>query len=140
MSVRTESERHGESPSEQPRKKSAGTWIGYGVIGVFVTLCMVGWSVVMGNSGPSRSGINGISGRTITYEVQSDTSVRMTFQILKPEDARVSCTARAQAVDGLVVGEQKVVAEPGKGTSTQLIYLATSSKANTAELRDCERS
>ena len=140
MSVHTETERHGESAPEPAPKRSVGTWIGYGVIGVFVALCMVGWSIVMGNAGEGRSGINGISGRTITYKVESDTSLQMTFQILKPEDARVVCTARAQASDGLVVGEQEVVAEPGKSTSSQMIYLATSAKAHTAELRDCARS
>ncbi|MEO3782495.1 DUF4307 domain-containing protein [Actinocorallia sp. B10E7] len=140
MTVHAEPARHGEPAPEQPKKRSAGTWIGYGVIGLFVAVCMVGWAIVMGNAGDSRSGIHGISGRTITFVVQGESSVQMTFQILKPADARVTCTARAQAVDGLVVGQQEVVAEPGKSTSTQMIYLPTSGKATMAELRDCVRS
>lgn len=143
MSVHAEPERHGGSPAEsgeQAPKRSVRTWLGYGVIGLFVALCMAGWSVVMGNAGESRSGINGVSGRTITFDVRDDSSVQATFQILKPADARVACTARAQAADGLVVGEREVVAEPGKSTSTQLIYLSTSGKATTVELRDCTRS
>ncbi|WP_344449917.1 DUF4307 domain-containing protein [Actinocorallia aurantiaca] len=140
MTVDAEPGRHGEAAPEQPKKRSVGTLIGYGVIGLFVALCMVGWAVVMGNAGDGRSGIHGIAGRTISYDVQSESSVQVTFQILKPEDARVACTVRAQAVDGFIVGQQEVVAEPGKSTSSQMIYLSTSRKATTAEVVDCARS
>jgi hypothetical protein len=140
MSVHAEPERHGGTSPERPGRRPVRTWVGYGAIALFVALCMGGWAIVMGNAGTSRTGIHGISGRTITFDVKDESSVQMTFQIIKPADARVTCTARAQAEDGLVVGQKQVVAEPGKSTSTQMIYLSTSGRATTAELRDCARS
>ncbi len=123
-----------------PKKRSAGTWLGYGVIGLFVAVCMAGWAVVMGHAGPSATGVHGISARTIAFTVRGDESVQLSFQLLKPADAEVACTAQAQAKDGMIVGQQKVVVGPGKSTSTHMLILPTTGRATTAEVRDCARS
>ncbi|MCD0447873.1 DUF4307 domain-containing protein [Actinocorallia sp. API 0066] len=121
-------------------QRSARTVLGYGVIGLVCLLCAAGWAVIMGNAGDSRTGIHGISAKTITYQAKSDTSTELTFQIMKPADTEVTCTARAQRTDGLVVGEEKVTVAQGKTSATLLVRLKTTERAHTAEVLDCTGS
>ncbi|MDX6738568.1 DUF4307 domain-containing protein [Actinocorallia sp. A-T 12471] len=121
-------------------ERSVRTVIGYGVIGLFCAACALGFGIIMSNAGDSADGIRGISAKTISYKVEGAQSTRLTVQILKPADAAVTCTARAQRADGLVVGSEQITAAKGKTSSTQLVVLKTTDLAHTADVLDCAAS
>jgi hypothetical protein len=111
-------------------------WLGYGVIGTIAVVCAGGWAVVMGNVGQTP----GLETTTIAYRVSSDTSMEFTFEIGKPKDEVVRCTATALSQKQGIVGKVEVTAASGRSKSVQRITLPTTSRAVTAELRECGRS
>ncbi|GAB2813186.1 hypothetical protein GCM10022221_08610 [Actinocorallia aurea] len=121
-------------------ERSARTIVGYGVIGLVCAACAGGFGIIMMNAGDGADGIRGISAKTISYSVKDAGSTRLTVQILKPADTTVTCTARAQREDGLVVGSEQITAAKGKTSSTQLIVLKTTDLAHTANVFDCNPS
>ena len=84
-----------------------------------------------------------VSARVIDFQVQSDRSVRIDFEVLKPEGSAAYCIVRSRGADGAEVG-RAVVEVDGRGTPDRVVRreydLTTRARAVTGEVGRCSAS
>ncbi len=73
-----------------------------------------------------------------TYDVRSDTSVQVSFEVRKDPAQTAVCTLRARSATGAEVGQALVRVGPADARSTVVSYdLATTGRATLAEVTGC---
>ena len=81
-----------------------------------------------------------VQARTIDFQVQSDTVVRIDLEVLKPEGSPAYCIVRSRGKDGAEVGRAVVVVD-AVGTDERVVRvehdLATTARAVTGEAGRC---
>ena len=82
-----------------------------------------------------------ITATTISYKVESDTSVSVSFDVSRPPGLAVTCTVRALDGHFTVVGTADIVVPP---EGEQVVHLQkavrTTSRAVTGVVQDCVRT
>ena len=119
-------------PAVEARRRRAFAVTG-GIVGL-VAAVLIGWWTLR-NEGQR------ITATTISYRVESDTAVWVSFDVSRPPGLAVTCTVRA--IDGhfTVVGSADVVVPP---EGDQVVHLEksvrTTSRAVTGVVQDCVRT
>ena len=73
-----------------------------------------------------------------TFEVVSDSVVRITFEVRLDEGQRGECRVRARSRDGVERGSATIPVGPGRGGALVETYdLATTSRAGSGEVTSC---
>ena len=127
------------SPPEPPptatvdaRRRRAWTVTG-AVVGA-VAAVLIGWWTLR-NEGQR------ITATTISYKVESDTSVLVSFDVSRPPGLAVTCSVRAMDGHFTVVGTADIVVPP---EGEQVVHLQkavrTTSRAVTGVVQDCVRT
>jgi hypothetical protein len=127
------------SPPEPPptatvdaRRRRAWTVTG-AVVGA-VAAVLIGWWTLR-NEGQR------ITATTISYKVESDTSVLVSFDVSRPPGLAVTCSVRALDGHFTVVGTADIVVPP---EGEQVVHLQkavrTTSRAVTGVVQDCVRT
>ena len=82
-----------------------------------------------------------ITATTISYKVESDTSVSVSFDVSRPPGLAVTCTVRALDGHFTVVGTADIIVPP---EGEQVVHLQkavrTTSRAVTGVVQDCVRT
>ena len=103
------------------------------VVGV-VAAVLIGWWTLR-NEGQR------ITATTISYKVESDTSVLVSFDVSRPPGLAVTCSVRALDGHFTVVGTADIVVPP---EGEQVVHLQkavrTTSRAVTGVVQDCVRT
>ena len=119
-------------PAVEARRRRAWAVTG-GVIGL-VAAVFIGWWTVR-NEGQR------ITASTISYRVESDTSVWVQFDVSRPPGLAVTCTVRAMDGHFTVVGTADVVVPPEGDRLVRLDKsIRTTSRAVTGLVQDCVRT
>ena len=119
-------------PAAEARRRRAWAVTG-GVIGL-VAAVFIGWWTVR-NEGQR------ITASTISYRVESDTSVWVQFDVSRPPGLAVTCTVRAMDGHFTVVGTADVVIPPEGDRVVRLDKsIRTTSRAVTGLVQDCVRT
>jgi hypothetical protein len=127
------------SPPEPPpvatvdaRRRRAWTVTG-AVVGA-VAAVLIGWWTLR-NEGQR------ITATTISYKIESDTSVLVSFDVSRPPGLAVTCSVRAMDGHFTVVGTADIVVPP---EGEQVVHLQkavrTTSRAVTGVVQDCVRT
>ena len=127
------------SPPEPPpaatvdaRRRRAWTVAG-AVVGA-VAAVVIGWWTLR-NEGQR------ITATTISYKIESDTSVLVSFDVSRPPGLAVTCSVRAMDGHFTVVGTADIVVPP---EGEQVVHLQkavrTTSRAVTGVVQDCVRT
>ena len=127
------------SPLEPPpaadvdaRRRRA--WTVTAVAVVVVAAVLIGWWTLR-NEGQR------ITATTISYKVESDTSVLVSFDVSRPPGLAVTCSVRAMDGHFTVVGTADIVVPP---EGEQVVHLQkavrTTSRAVTGVVQDCVRT
>jgi hypothetical protein len=127
------------SPPEPPpaatvdaRRRRAWTVAG-AVVGA-VAAVLIGWWTLR-NEGQR------ITATTISYKIESDTSVLVSFDVSRPPGLAVTCSVRAMDGHFTVVGTADIVVPP---EGEQVVHLQkavrTTSRAVTGVVQDCVRT
>ncbi len=127
------------SPPEPPpaatvdaRRRRAWTVTG-AVVGAVAAL-LIGWWTLR-NEGQR------ITATTISYKIESDTSVLVSFDVSRPPGLAVTCSVRAMDGHFTVVGTADIVVPP---EGEQVVHLQkavrTTSRAVTGVVQDCVRT
>ncbi|WP_344590186.1 DUF4307 domain-containing protein [Actinomadura vinacea] len=109
--------------------------LGYVVIGVFAAVLAGGWAVIMGNANNTP----GIASQTITYVVQSDSSVQVSYAVAKAEGDVVRCTVDAFDTDFAIVASSQITIPAGTKKISRTDTLRTSKRATGARVKDCRK-
>ncbi|MCO6006689.1 DUF4307 domain-containing protein [Actinoallomurus purpureus] len=117
------------STSSTARK---GNKVAYAVIGVLVSVCAVGWAIIVGYS----EGSPGVTPEVISFQL-ADRSVRVHYQISKPKGDDVRCALVAYGTDHGELGRAEVTVPRGTGSVERHQELPTSSRATSVTVRDC---
>ena len=119
-------------PAVEARRRRAWAVTG-GVIGL-VAAVFIGWWTVR-NEGQR------ITASTISYRVESDTSVWVQFDVSRPPGLAGTCTLRAMDGRFTVVGTADVVVPPEGDRVVRLDKsIRTTSRAVTGLVQDCVRT
>ena len=114
------------------RRRRAWTVTG-AVVGV-VAAVLIGWWTLR-NEGQR------ITATTISYKIESDTSVLVSFDVSRPPGLAVTCSVRAMDGHFTVVGTADIVVPP---EGEQVVHLQksvrTTSRAVTGVVQDCVRT
>ena len=127
------------SPPESPpaatvdaRRRRAWTVTGAAVGAVAAVL--IGWWTLRNES-------QRITATTISYKIESDTSVLVSFDVSRPPGLAVTCSVRAMDGHFTVVGTADIVVPP---EGEQVVHLQkavrTTSRAVTGVVQDCVRT
>lgn len=112
---------------------SRTTWV-LGGVAVLLSLAV---ALVLFN----RFGDVGARATVRSYEVLSDTAVRVDFQVVKAPGETVVCTVRARDASGAEAGIALVRVGPSSGGSVLVSHeLVTTSRANTGEVTGCSQA
>src|SRR3954452_298157 len=110
-----------------------GWTIAGAVVGV-VAAVLIGWWTLR-NEGQR------ITATTISYKIESDTSVLVSFDVSRPPGLAVTCSVRAMDGHFTVVGTADIVVPP---EGEQVVHLQktvrTTSRAVTGLVQDCVRT
>ena len=127
------------SPPEPPpaatvyaRRRRA--WMVTGAVVGAVAAVLIGWWTLR-NEGQR------ITATTISYKIESDTSVLVSFDVSRPPGLAVTCSVRAMDGHFTVVGTADIVVPP---EGEQVVHLQkavrTTSRAVTGVVQDCVRT
>ena len=117
------------STSSTARK---GNMVAYGVIGVFVAICAVGWAIIVGYS----EGKPGVTPEVISFQL-ADRSARVHYQVSKPKGENVRCAIVAYGTDHGELGRAEITIPPGTGSVERHQELPTSARATSVTVTDC---
>ena len=82
-----------------------------------------------------------VDSRTVSYRVESDTSVWVSFDVSRPPGLAVTCTVRAMDGRFTVVGSADIVVPPEGDQVVRLDKtVRTTSRAVTGVVQDCVRT
>jgi hypothetical protein len=104
------------------------------VIGLVAALAAGGFAVIYmfaANSNP------GIVAQTVSFDILSDTSVRVRYAVAKDEGDVVRCTVDAFDADFAILAETRITVPAGVSQFTGTRTLRTPERANGARVRDC---
>ena len=122
-------------------RSRALSWLNaWGIAGGIIALVVVGvfswWTV-------SSEGKR-VTATTIGYDVVSDDTVKVTFDVTRPVDQAVTCTVSAMDSHFTVVGRSDVVVPvattEGQRTSHHDAIVRTTTRAVTGLVQDCVRT
>ena len=127
------------SPPEPPPAatvdaRSRRAWTVTGAVVGAVAAVLIGWWTLR-NEGQR------ITATTISYKIESDTSVLVSFDVSRPPGLAVTCSVRAMDGHFTVVGTADIVVPP---EGDQVVHLQkavrTTSRAVTGVVQDCVRT
>ena len=127
------------SPPESPpaatvEARHRRAWTVVGVVVVVVAAVLIGWWTL-------RNETQRITATTIGYKVESDTSVRVSFDVSRPPGLAVTCTVRAMDGHFTVVGTADIVVPPeGERVVHLQKAVRTTTRAVTGVVQDCVRT
>jgi hypothetical protein len=107
-------------------------WLGYAVIGVFVSICAVGWAIIMGHTEGNPS----ISPQIVSWQA-ADRSVRVHYEIAKSKGDDVRCAIIAYDTEHAEVGRVEVAVPPGTGNVDRHQEVTTSSRPTAVDVQEC---
>ncbi len=118
----------------RPAPGTAKWWV-IGTIGVAAGVALAVWFGLSSTLGLA-------SWTTTGYKVIDDQSVRVTFELNRPDGKPTTCTVQALARDFSTVGSVDVPysappAGTGTVTSTETVTVRTTSRAVTGEVKTC---
>ncbi len=125
------------SPPKNPAAKPSRWWgVTGGVLFGLLALGIVWYTTHDANER--------VSATTTSYEVRSDTSVEVQFDVTRPPTQKVTCTVTAQDEHFTAVGSVQVViptgAEGSARTVHQVATVRTATRAVTGNVTDCVRT
>ncbi|XVQ12582.1 DUF4307 domain-containing protein [Spirillospora sp. CA-255316] len=112
-----------------------GGRLGYVVIGLLAALLAGGWAVVVGHADNTP----GIAAQTITFVVQSDSSVQVSYAVAKARGDEVRCTVDAFDTDFAIVASSEITVPAGIEKIERTDTLRTSKRATGARVKDCRK-
>jgi hypothetical protein len=119
-------------PAVEARRRRAFAVTG-GVVGL-VAAVLLGWWTL-------RNEEQRITATTVSYRVESDTSVWVSFDVSRPPGLAVTCTVRAMDGRFTVVGSADIVVPPEGDQVVRLDKtVRTTSRAVTGVVQDCVRT
>ena len=127
------------SPPEPPPAATVDArhrraWTVTGAVVGAVAAVLIGWWTLR-NEGQR------ITATTISYKIESDTSVLVSFDVSRPPGLAVTCSVRAMDGHFTVVGTADIVVPP---EGEQVVHLQkavrTTSRAVTGVVQDCVRT
>ena len=126
---------HGRADDQQGSRRRRGwPWsIAGGVVGLAVAAAVTWWSF--------RYEAQRITGSTFAFQVLSDTSIQVTFDVSRPPGLAVTCTIRALDLSFTVVGTTDVVVPREGGRDVRLSHaVRTTTRAVSGQVHDCVRT
>jgi Domain of unknown function (DUF4307) len=108
------------------------SWVAYGVIGVFVAICAVGWAIIMAHT----EGDPAVAPQVVSWQA-ADRSVRVHYQIAKSKGDNVRCAIIAYDTGHAEVGRTEVSVPPGTGNVDRRQDLPTTSRATAVDVQEC---
>jgi Domain of unknown function (DUF4307) len=124
----------GHRPERDERGRRFGP-AGMVVAGLVAVAFAAGWGVIYNHAGSTP----GIASQTITFDIQSDTSVQVRYAVAKSEDDVVRCTVDAFDERFAIVGESRITVPAGVSKITRTDTLRTSKRATGARVKDCHK-
>jgi hypothetical protein len=121
-------DRYGRGRGSRPGRRAA-TVLAVGVLAL-AGLAWLLWAALFHANPPIRSTLVG-------YQVASDTSVSVMFQVVKDPEYSATCVIRARDQEGTEVGRREVGIPLGVREATLTEQLRTTRRAITGEVRDC---
>ena len=122
------------SPAATVDARRRRAWTVTGAVVVVVAAALIGWWTLRNES-------QRITATTISYKIESDTSVLVGFDVSRPPGLAVTCTVRALDGHFTVVGTADIVVPP---EGEQVVHLQkavrTTSRAVTGVVQDCVRT
>ncbi len=110
---------------------SRGTWIGGTVVALLFLIAAV---ILFSRFGAST----GARATLLTYEVLSDSSVRVSLDVARPKGETAICAVKALGADGQSVADSLVQVPPGTSTSTIFTQdIRTDGRAVSAQVGEC---
>lgn len=110
--------------------------IGFVLIGAVAVLLAAGWAVIVGHAGNTP----GIASQTISFVIQSDTSVQVRYAVAKDEGDVVRCTVDAFDDRFAIVAAREITVPAGVSDITRTDTLTTSKRATGARVKDCRKA
>jgi hypothetical protein len=122
------------SPAATVDARRRRAWTVTSAVVVVVAAVLIGWWTLRNES-------QRITATTISYKIESDTSVLVGFDVSRPPGLAVTCTVRALDGHFTVVGTADIVVPP---EGEQVVHLQkavrTTSRAVTGVVQDCVRT
>ncbi len=109
---------------------------------VFAAVLGAGWAIALGlllwialhHSNPS------VRGTLLGYEVTSDRSVEVRFEVWRKPDVTAQCVVRARNAEGVEVGSRVIKIPPGERQVVLTEVLETRARAISGELLRCDEA
>lgn len=118
------------APSEPRRGR-----LGLVVIGIVTALAAGGFGVLAANTGQTP----GIVPQTITFDITSDSSVRISYSVAKSKGDEVRCKLDAFDTDFAVLAEKEITVPAGTSGVTRSDTLQTPRRATGARVKECRK-
>ncbi|MFC5751980.1 DUF4307 domain-containing protein [Actinomadura rugatobispora] len=112
-----------------------GSPLGYALIGLLAVVMAAGWAVVVGHANNTP----GIAAQTITFVIQNDSSVQVTYAVAKSREDVVRCTVDAFDTDFAIVASSEITVPAGTEKIQRTDTLRTSKRATGARVKDCRK-
>jgi hypothetical protein len=116
------------------RKRTLSEHQKYALIALALVLGTLASYLVFRNSEQAIQSANG------NFQVTSNTSVIVSFEVDKPVSWTVTCAVRARNAIGEEIGRHPVTIGPGKHVNKVTYTLTTTDRAVTGEVEDCVRA
>lgn len=114
----------------RPARGRAKIWVLATVLFAAATTLAVWWGLAATVNKPSWS--------TITWNIQSDRDIEVTYRVSKPADMTVLCVVEAQGMDHALVGSREVTLGPsGHREEIYQTWLRTTTRAVAGKVRNC---
>ena len=120
----------GTDTAGRPRRRFRPAYV---IIGVVAAVAALGWAYVMAHVGQTP----GIVAQTITFSVLSDHAVEIDYTVTKPTGSTVRCVLQAVDVNLAEVAHTEITVPGGTAHVARLARLSTSSRATSAQVKDC---
>ena len=127
------------TPGRAPRRDGPPSrWWGItgGVLFGLLALVIVWWA--------THNSAEQVTATTTSYEVRSDSSVEVQFDVTRPPTQPVTCTVTAQDEHFTAVGSVQVVIPTGGSGSARTVHqvttVRTATRAVTGNVTDCVRT
>jgi hypothetical protein len=107
-------------------------WVAYAIIGVFVTICAVGWAIIVAHT----EGTPGIDPQIVSWRA-ADRSVLVHYEIAKAKGDTVRCALIAYDTGHAEIGRIEVVAPAGTGDVDARRTVPTTSRPTAVDVQEC---
>ncbi|GIH77280.1 DUF4307 domain-containing protein [Planobispora longispora] len=122
------------TPGDFPdRPQRRGRFVVHGVIAILCAVLAGGWGYIMW----AAKGDTEVISQVVAFDLDRADHVRITFEVVKPDDRAARCRLHAMDVNHIEVGGREVDIPAGEGYVRLTERIETSAQATSSDVEYC---